>query len=102
MKEVLDRPWASEETERRVRATFPVELAPAEFAARDGDGWLDFPFANFRYRDAALDAWICEVARVLRDPKLIREAQQRYLTPAEHMLMLRLRSADDDDDDDED
>lgn len=101
MCDMPDRPLASEETERRVRATFPVEMAPAEFAARDGEGWMNFPFADYRYRDEILDAWICETGKILRDPALLQQAQEQYLTPAERMLLLRRKGDDDDEDDDD-
>jgi len=96
-----ERPWASEETEQRVLETFPLHLPPAEFAARDGYGWLDFPFADYRFRDETLDAWIQEAGAILRDPPRLRQAQRQYLTPAEQVRALRLMNADDDDEDDE-
>src|SRR3569623_632568 len=57
MSESVERPLASEETERRVVETIHIDMAPEEFAARDGYGWLDIPFGRFRYRAPALDRW---------------------------------------------
>lgn len=87
MSDSIDRPWASEETEGRVRETFPVDMSPEEFAARDGYGWLDFPFARYRFRDEALDRWIQEVGAILRQPDKLRECQAKYLTPGEMQLI---------------
>jgi hypothetical protein len=48
MSDAAERPLASEETENRVKETFPVDVSPEEFAAKDGYGWLDFPFGRYR------------------------------------------------------
>ena len=89
MTDAEDRPLASEETEKRVKETFPVEMAPQEFAARDGYGWLDFPFGRYRYRDPRLDEWIQAVKEILSSPTRLRECQLKYLTPAEMQLIAR-------------
>jgi len=95
MSESVERPLASEETERRVVETFPIDMAPEEFAARDGYGWLDFPFARFRYRDPALDRWIQQVNQILREPEKLRECQSKYLTAAELQLIRKYLEDDD-------
>lgn len=87
MSESEKRPLASEETEGRVKETFPIELPPEEFAARDGYGWLDFPFAIYRYRDPKLDEWIQAVNEILQSPTRMREYQAKYLTSAEMGLI---------------
>jgi hypothetical protein len=89
-----ERPLADEETERRVKETFPVDVPPEEFAARDGYGWLDFPFARYRYRDSELDAWIQATKEILQNPARLRECRARYLTPAERQLMARWMADD--------
>jgi len=95
MTDSIDRPWASEETEGRVRETFPTDMSPEEFAARDGYGWLDFPFARYRFRDEALDRWIQEVGAILRQPDKLREYQAKYLTPGEMQLIRKYLQDDD-------
>jgi len=95
MSESPQRLLAPEETEQRVKDTFPIDMAPEEFAARDGYGWLDFPFARYRYRDARLDEWIQRVYDILRSPERLRECQARYLTPAERRLIERYLQDDD-------
>ena len=87
MSDAAERPLASEETENRVKETFPFNMNPEEFAARDGYGWLDFPFARFRYRDADLDDWIQKVKHILHNPARLRECQDKYLTAAEKQLI---------------
>lgn len=95
MPDSVERPMASEETEGRVRETFPIEQSPEEFAARDGYGWLDFPFARFRFRDPRLDAWIQEVGDILRAPDKLRECQAKYLNAAEMQLIRKYMQDDD-------
>lgn len=95
MSDSVERPLAPEETERRVKETFPIEMDPEEFAARDGYGWLDFPFARFRYRDTALDRWIQEVGTILREPAKLQACQAKYLTPAEMQLIRKYLQDDD-------
>lgn len=94
MEPELDRPFAPEETEARVKETFTITVPPEEFAGRDGDGWLDFPFARYRYRDAELDSWVQSVGQILANPEKLRECQKKYLSSAERSLMLRLASDD--------
>lgn len=94
MSDAADRPLASEETEKRVRETFPIEIAAEEFAARDGYGWLDFPFGRYRYRDPQLDQWIQAVKEILSSPARLRECQAKYLTPAEMQLIEKYLSDD--------
>src|SRR3569832_1309854 len=101
MSESVERPLASEETERRVVETFPIDMAPEEFAARDGYGWLDFPFARFRYRDPALDRWIQQVNEILREPEKLRECQSKYHTAAE-LQLIHKNQEDKDEQQDED
>lgn len=95
MAESPERPLASEETEQRVQATFPIETPPEEFAARDGYGWLDFPFARYRFRDPGLDEWIQAVSAILQSPERLRACQAKYLTPAERRLIDRYLQDDD-------
>ena len=101
MSEPQERALASEETEGRVKETFPIEMAPEEFAARDGYGWLDFPFARYRYRDPNLDEWIQAVNKILQSPAKLRECQAKYLTPAEMRLINKYLQEDDESLDDD-
>ena len=94
MSDAVERPLASEETENRVKATFPIDMLPEEFAARDGYGWLDFPFGRYRYRDAKLDVWIQAVKEILQTPERLRECQAKYLTPAEMQLITKYMDDD--------
>ena len=96
MEPELERPLASEESEARIKDTFPLTVSPEEFAARDGHGWLDFPFSRNRYRDAELDVWVQRVGEILANPEKLREYRNKYLTPAEMSLILRYLADDDD------
>lgn len=95
MAESTERSLASEETEQRVKETFPIDMVPEEFAARDGYGWLDFPFARYRYRDTRLDEWIQAVHGILRSPERLQECQAKYLSPAERRLIDKYMQDDD-------
>ena len=95
MPDSAERPLAPEETEERIKEIFPVEISPEEFAARDGYGWLDFPFGRYRYRDATLDEWIQAVRVILQTPARLRECQAKYLTPAEMRVITRYLQDDD-------
>ena len=101
MSEPQERVLATEETEGRVKETFPIDMAPEEFAARDGYGWLDFPFARYRYRDPNLDEWIQAVNKILQSPAKLRECQAKYLTPAEMRLINKYLQEDDESLDDD-
>jgi len=89
MTDAAERPLASEETENRVKETFTIDVSPEEFAARDGYGWLDFPFGRYRYRDPQLDEWIQAVKEILSSPDKLRECQSKYLTAAEMQLIVK-------------
>jgi hypothetical protein len=95
MPESSERMLASVDTEGRVKETFPIDMSPEEFAARDGYGWLDFPFALYRYRDHKLDEWIQDVNEILQSPDKMRECQAKYLTPAEKRLIDKYMQEDD-------
>jgi hypothetical protein len=95
MPESSERTLASVDTEGRVKETFPIDMSPEEFAARDGYGWLDFPFALYRYRDHKLDEWIQDVNEILQSPDKMRECQAKYLTPAEKRLIDKYMQEDD-------
>ncbi len=71
---------ASELMEQRAKEVFPVDMAPEEFAARDGYGWLGFTFADYAYRDKTLQAWLYRVGEIIRTPALLEECQKKYLT----------------------
>lgn len=73
-------PLAPEQMEQRATEVFPVDMAPEEFAARDGYGWLGFTFADYSYRDKALQAWLYRVGEIVRTPALLEACQKKYLT----------------------
>lgn len=80
-------PLAPEDMEQNAREIFPTDMAPEEFAAKDGYGWLGFTFADYSYRDKALETWIHKVGHIIRSPELFKQCQQKYLTPAEQKRM---------------
>lgn len=92
-------PHASKEMEDHVREVFPIDISPEEFAARDGDGWLDFAFNDFRFSDPELDSWIHAVGKIIRDPQTLREVQEQYLTPAELIEHDNIEKSDIEEDD---
>jgi hypothetical protein len=62
------RPLASAEREWRAATAFPYrDVSPADYVAEHGDAMVGFTYDDVRYRDAALDAWLLDVGRRLRD-----------------------------------
>lgn len=94
------RPAASAEMEQNVREVFPIGTDPEEFAARDGVGWMDFTFHEYRFSDPELDSWIHRVGRIITDPDALDAAQRKYLSDGEYTMMRKYM--DDDLLDDED
>lgn len=91
------RPLAPEELETRAKEIFPLEMSPEEFAGRDGEGWGPFPFAAYQYRDAALNAWIQQFAKILNTPGLVEIYQMKYLTSQERARLAALKGLIEDD-----
>ncbi|MFC1750084.1 hypothetical protein ACFL2V_14890 [Pseudomonadota bacterium] len=78
-------PHASAEMETHVKEVFPVDIEPEVFAAKDGAGWMDFTFNDFRFTDPELDSWIHAVGKIVRDPLLLKEVQDKYLSDDERI-----------------
>lgn len=91
------RPLAPQELETRAKEIFPIEMSPEEFAGRDGEGWEPFPFAAYQYRDAALNAWIQQFAKILSTPGMVEVYQMKYLTPQERARLAALKGLIEDD-----
>lgn len=52
----------------RAASAFPFRrMAPAEYVARHGSDMAGFTYDDYTYADAALQAWLDEVGRLLRD-----------------------------------
>ena len=90
-------PLAPEEMEARAREIFPIEMSVEEFAGRDGEGWGPFPFAAYQYRDAALNAWIQQFAKILATPGMVEVYQMKYLTSQERARLEALKGLIEDD-----
>lgn len=91
------RPLAPAELETRAKEIFPIEMSPEEFAGRDGEGWGPLPFADYRYRDAALSDWIQQFAKILATPGMVEVYQMKYLTPQERARLEALKGLIEDD-----
>ncbi len=76
--QIQSLPHASEEMEAHAKAVFPIEVEPELFVAKDGAGWLNFTFNDYRYRDPELDSWIHTVGKIIRDPQLLQEVKEKY------------------------
>jgi hypothetical protein len=62
------RPAADAEREALADRTFPHrDVTPAEYVADHGKDMVGFTFDEQRYADPALDAWLLEVGRLLRE-----------------------------------
>lgn len=78
-----ERPLAPLEWEAAAREIFPLNLSPEEYAAREGVNWGCFSFADYRYRDEKLDAWLQELGAIFFTPGRLHECQEALLTPDE-------------------
>jgi len=92
-------PAATDNMESHVREVFPLDIHPEEFAAKDGAGWMEFTFHEYRFKDPELDSWIHAVGKIITDPQLLEEMQRKYLSEVE---FLEVRKYMDDDDLEED
>ncbi|MGZ8475421.1 MAG: hypothetical protein ACXWWQ_04235 [Candidatus Limnocylindria bacterium] len=62
------RPPADPERERLASRAFPYRtMTPEAYVADHGDAMPGFTYDEARYADAALDAWLLEVGRLLRE-----------------------------------
>ncbi|MBY0228406.1 MAG: hypothetical protein K2W96_03910 [Gemmataceae bacterium] len=58
-------------------------LSPEEYVARHAHGWGCFSFHFYRYRNAALGAWVRRVGQLLFDAVEIERCRERFLSPKE-------------------
>ena len=94
-------PAATDEMEKHVREVFPIGIDPEVFAAKDGAGWLDFTFHEYRFSDPELDSWIHTVGKIINDPQTLEELQRQYLSDAEFIEMRKYMDDDDLEEDNE-
>jgi hypothetical protein len=63
-----DRPIARSEREALAARAFPFRtMTPAAYVAEHGAAMTAFTYDDERYADPALDAWLLEVGRLLRE-----------------------------------
>ena len=70
-------------TARQMFSAEDLRLSPEEYAARHAQEWGCFALHRYRYRDAALGAWIRRLGKILSDEKELERCRQRFLTAAE-------------------
>lgn len=65
-----DRPPASPEREALAERAFPFRsVTPAAYVAEHGAAMTAFTYDDARHADPALDAWLLEVGRLLREAR---------------------------------
>lgn len=65
-----ERPAAPPERETLAARAFPFRTAtPADYVAEHGAAMMAFTYDDDRYADPALDAWLLEVGRLLREAR---------------------------------
>lgn len=89
-----DLPFATTEMEAHVKEVFPIDMDPEVFAAKDGAGWLDFTFNDYRFQDDRLDQWIHTVGAIIRDPAKLDAVQRKYLSTTDQIQMKRYMDDD--------
>ncbi len=83
-EEAKERPLAHSDFEKTAIELFPyATMSPEEYAGRNGSGWDMFSFDNYRFQNAALDAWIQRFGQILFTPGSVEQYQVQYLTPEE-------------------
>ena len=87
-------PFAPDEMESHVKEVFPINIDPEVFAAKDGAGWLDFAFNDYRFRDQQLDQWIHAVGAIVRNPERLEEVQRKYLSTLDQIQMKKYMDDD--------
>lgn len=87
-------PYATAEMEAHVKEVFPTDIDPEVFAAKDGAGWLDFTFNDYRFHDEMLDQWIHAVGAIIRDPAKLEAVQRKYLSLTDQIQMKRYMDDD--------
>lgn len=88
-------PAASDDMENHVREIFPTHTIPEEFAAKDGAGWMEFTFHEYRFKDPELDSWIHAVGKIITDPQALQEVQRKYLSDIEYIEARKYMDDDD-------
>jgi hypothetical protein len=67
---IADRPPASPERESLAVRAFPYRsVTPAAYVEKHGEAMPAFTYDDDRYADPALDAWVLEVGRLLREAR---------------------------------
>jgi hypothetical protein len=89
-----DLPYAPTEMETHVKEVFPIHVDPEVFAAKDGAGWMDFAFNDYRFHDQQLDQWIHAVGAIVRDPVKLDEVQRKYLSTLDQIQMKKYMEDD--------
>ena len=70
-----------------------LQLSPEEYAARHAHSLGCFSFHFYRYRDAALGAWVRRVSEILSTEGEVERFQEQFLAP-EELAMVRRQRAD--------
>jgi len=60
-----------------------LRMSPEEYAARQAHNWALFSAHLYRYRDAALGAWVRRLGEILSSEEEVERCRQRFLTPEE-------------------
>ncbi len=92
-----DLPYATAKMEAQIKEVFPTDMEPEIFAAKDGAGWMNFTFNDYRFHDQVLNQWIHTVGAIIRDPAKLAEVQSKHLSPHEQAQMKKYMEDDVDD-----
>ena len=72
------RPRVSADYEAAIKALFPAGMPAEEYAGRYGASYLAFTLDDYRYPDAAFDAWVQRLGLILRNPSLLAHYRAAY------------------------
>ncbi len=76
-------PTAPERTAANVRRLMDQAPSAEEWSARHGRRTLVFGYDYDHFADPAMQEWVRRVGEIIRSDALLREMEERYLTPEE-------------------
>lgn len=76
-------PAARDRAEHSVRKLMEAELSADEFAAKRGRNILVWSYGAHEFPDPEVMAWARRVAEILRNPALLEQCEERFLTGEE-------------------
>ncbi len=78
-----ERRLASEKVDENMRKRMAGGISPEEYAAKHGRNILVFSYGNYKFRDSEVETWTQRLAELLRNPGLMEDCEEKYLSGEE-------------------